>query len=97
MNTTCILISNTYTQDAYLNHIPTENRREVLCEELSNYSSEWHEARQNGLSLSYTLRTANVNYNGERIVEYKGVKYSIYRTYKDGDDIELYLAELAGV
>lgn len=92
----CFLVSNTYTEDEYLNRIPTQVPRPIICDERSVYSSEWHEAKQNGLSPSLTLVTAKVNYNGESTLIYKGKTFNIYRTYQVDDDIELYCEEVAG-
>ena len=39
----------------------------------------------------------NIYYMGEKIVEYNGMRYGIYRTYIAGDDIELYLEEKGGI
>lgn len=93
----CTLISQTYTKDAELNMIPTPIRKDVFCEEEEIYSSEFFEAKRSGLSASIMLKTATVNYSGEKFLEYKGNTYAIYRTYRKGDYIELYCEDKAGL
>lgn len=97
MTTFCKLISKTYTQDALLNFVETEVEREVLCEEEDMGGAEWHKAKQNGLSPRFMLKTATINYQGETELEYNGKRFNIYRTYKDGDKIELYCEVAAGL
>lgn len=97
MTGTCFLISRTYTKDDCSNLVPTEAKREVICDERSLSSSEFHNAKRDGLSPEIELITAKVNYGGEKIVEYKGIRYAIYRTYVRGDSIELYLEAKAGI
>lgn len=97
MTGTCYLVSHTYTKDDILNVVKADTRREVICETNSIRSSEFHEAMRDGLSPEIELRTAYVNYAGETEVEFGGEKFNVYRTYKDGDYIELYCEKVAGV
>ena len=97
MTSTCYLINRTYTKDDVSNLIPTESKREIICDVRSIRSSEFHEAKRDGLSPEYEVVTAKVNYNGEKILEYNGKKYGIYRTYINGDNIELYCEMKAGL
>lgn len=97
MTGTCYLISRTYTKDSNLNLVPTETRREIICEERSLSSSEFHNAKRDGLSPEIEIVTAKVNYQGEKILEYNGTRYGIYRTYVRGDSIELYCEIKAGI
>ncbi len=97
MTGVCELISMTYSKDEYLNIVREKSYREIIVEESSMYANEWHQAKQDGLSPSFVLRTAKVNYGGETTLRYQGKEYSIYRTYNYGDDIELYCQEVAGV
>ena len=36
------------------------------------------------------------DYDGELSVEYEGIEYSVYRTYVEGDNVELFLRKDAG-
>ena len=65
--------------------------REVFCEVGSVGMSETYEARSVGLFPEYrfVLRVAE-DYQNERLLMYRGVKYKVVRTYMSGDGIELY-------
>lgn len=71
----------------------------VFCKVESIQRDEFYRAGQNGMSPQYKFVTAKVNYNSEEILVYKGVRYSIYRTYEvpGTDDIELYAEDKVGV
>lgn len=92
---TAKLIALTVTYDSIRQPIYTESATEVFVEERAITRQEWFEAGRNGLNPVVELVTPFMNYNNERIVEYNGQRYSIYRTYRHGDNIELYL-ELKG-
>lgn len=78
-----------------------ESRRieNVFCKVESIQRDEFYRAGQNGMSPQYKFITAKVNYSNEEIAVYKGVRYSIYRTYEvpGTDDIELYAEDKVGV
>ena len=92
------LIPVSYTQDAAGVQRPTEGvPREVMCQVDSVTRSEFFEGGRNGLNPEYTFRMFFGDYQGERIVEYNGKRYSIYRTYHGrGDIIELYAERKGG-
>jgi SPP1 family predicted phage head-tail adaptor len=89
------LIGKTYTLDAIGQSIATETRTMVYVTEKSISRSEWYDAGQQGLNPSIQLSTPRCNYSGQREIEYEGRRYSVYRTYLNGDRVELYL-ELKG-
>lgn len=70
---------------------PGETLRQVFCTVGSVGMSETYEARSVGLSPEYRfeLRVAE-DYQGERLLIYRGVRYKIIRSYMSGDGIELY-------
>ena len=92
---TAVLIAQTVTYDAIGQPIPRETETEVYVEERAITRQEWAEAGRNGFNPVTELVTPFMNYNNDRIVRYKGQRYSVYRTYLHGDNIELYL-ELKG-
>lgn len=61
--------------------------------------NEWFKAGQNGMNPEIMLTTPAINYSGEDVIEYKKIRYGIYRTYhqEDSDEIELYLRRKGGV
>ena len=53
-----------------------------MCQVDSVTRSEFFEAGRNGLNPEFVFRVFFGDYEGgERLVEYRGKRYSIYRTY----------------
>ncbi|UZT82143.1 hypothetical protein [Caproicibacterium sp. BJN0003] len=68
----------------------------------SIYGNEDSNARQNGIKASARAIIRAEDYGGETILDYSGgrsteaVRYTVYRTYLDRDNIELYLSKKKG-
>lgn len=91
-STPIYLVSETYTEDAYGVLIPTPEKRLVYANVTSVSSAEFFEGGRNGLNPEYRMIMFAPDYEGEEIVEYKGVQYAVYRTYRARTDtIELYV------
>lgn len=90
------LISQTYVSDSIGNRVAAETMRSVFVTEQSVTRAEWSAAGQRGLNPSVVLKTPSVNYNGEKIIEYDGQRYGVYRTYEKDSEVELYLERKAG-
>ena len=85
------LVSVTYTQDAYQNEIKT--RRTVFAEKLPSYSNEFYAAGARGIELQHVMKVHAFEYEGEKLAEYAGQEYDIYRVYNKNEDwCELYLS-----
>lgn len=98
MDGVAYLISESYTQNDIGVQVPTSSKTSIFVREKSITRTEWRDAGHFGLNPSTVLVTPSVNYSGQRVVEYKGERYSVYRTFQtDSDDIELYLEKKAGV
>ena len=85
------------TQDAYGRWMETTPTvREVFAKVKSISRSEFFNAGRQGLNpdLQFTVFTGD--YNGETIIEYNGKTYAVYRTYEDGDYMELYVERKGG-
>ena len=69
----------------------TETARKVYCTVESVSRSEFYTALNAGIRPEYVFRLALAeDYQGERVVRYKGQKFRIIRTYMTSDDgIEL--------
>lgn len=92
------LIDCTYTTDVLGQQIATETSRQVFCDVKSVSQAEWFEGGRNGLKPEYKITMFLYDYNGEKVAEFDGVRYSIYRTFKAQNEvIELYLEAKAGV
>lgn len=91
------LITQTMTQDAYGVWHPSETSRSVFCQVNSVTRSEFFDGGRNGLNPEYEFTVFYGDYEGEPIVEYKGKRYSIYRTYlARNDTLELYAERKGG-
>lgn len=73
-------------------------RNLIFCTEKSVGQKEFYDADSRGLKAEYQLEIWAQDYNGETTAEYgvdengKAKQYKIYRTFKKGDKLELYLA-----
>ncbi|WP_186578047.1 phage head closure protein [Aquibacillus kalidii] len=85
-----ILISERIDVDNLGNQIPVEASKKVLCSVNSIGSNEFYNASVNGMKPEIEFIIHAYEYEGEQKVEYKGVTYSIIRTYKQSfEEIEL--------
>lgn len=72
----------------------TETPRKVYCEVRSVGMNELYAAQANGLHPSFVFKLNHkADYNGEKILTYKGSRYRIVRTYVNGISIELTVEE----
>ena len=89
------LITPVMAADAY--GIPQEStpqRRTVMARVESVTRSEFFDAGRNGLNPEYKFTMFQYDYQGEKIVEYNGRQYTVYRTYMGrSDTIELYVEQ----
>ena len=91
------LIGTTRTQDEYGIWHETPTARNVFCQVNSITRSEFFDAGRNGLNPEFMFSMFAGDYEGERVCEYRGQKYSIYRTYLGRNDvIELYAERKVG-
>lgn len=90
------LLSETYSQDAYGVTTKATTGRSAIADVQSVTGSEWFEGGRNGLNPEYRMRVHQSEYKGEEMLAYNGIIYSIYRTYMDGDIIELYVEKKKG-
>lgn len=85
-----ILISETYTEDEIGNQKPIEKKIPVLCSVKSIGRNEFYSAAVAGLKPDYVFIMHGYEYNGEKKVEFGGVKYKVVRSYsKDFEEVEL--------
>lgn len=95
---TITLITETRTQDDYGVWRTSETKTDVFCQVSSVTRAEFFDAGRNGLNPEYVFTMFFGDYNGERIVEYNGKRYAVYRTYHARTDIiELYVQREGGV
>jgi hypothetical protein len=59
--------------------------------------SEFYEGGRNGLNPEYRFTVFFADYEDETIIEYKGKRYAVYRTYLARNDrLELYVERKGG-
>lgn len=91
------LIAQSYEKDEYGVSRPTETAREVFCDVSNVTQTEFFEGGRNGLNPEYRFTLFFDDYNDERIVEYEGKRYAVYRTYLARTDVlELYVERKGG-
>ena len=91
------LIATAYNTDAYGVQWPTETKQKIYCNVSSVSASEWFEGGRNGLNPELRVTTFSADYSGEKILEYNGARFTIYRTYvAKNDTIELYCERREG-
>lgn len=64
--------------------------KEVFAKKTSVSQSEFFTAGQNGLRADCMFLVYTFEYSGELYIQHNGIVYTIYRTYVNGDNIELY-------
>lgn len=94
-----VLISESFEQDASGQWDEAETEITVAALLKSVNRAEFFKAGIEGLQPSFVAITPTVNYSGQKKARINGTDYAIYRTYLtgEGDEIELYLEEKAGV
>ena len=89
------LITETFQEDAY--GIPQkigETRTDVYAGIRSVSASEFFNAGREGLQPEWQFTMFLDDYDGQKIVEYNGRQYEVYRTYYGRSDrVELYVQE----
>lgn len=91
-----VLIAQTITTDDYNVEVISENERTVLCEVNSITQNEFFAAANTELNPELRFTVFFGDYEGESIVEYQGKRYAVYRTYRAGDYMELYVERKIG-
>ena len=92
------LISTRQKQDDLGQWLTEEAVRPVFCDVRSVSYSEWFEAGRNDMKPELSFVIYQYDYDGEKIVEYQGKRYGIYRTYVGTNDrLELYAESKGGV
>ena len=91
------LISETYSQNNIGAVYVTEDYHQVYAQVESVNASEFFEGGRSGLNPELRFTVFAYDYNGEKILEYSGDRYFIYRVYKGKNDtLELYTERRQG-
>ena len=85
------LVTETYSQNENGVQEKQETKRKIYVSVTSVNGQEWFEGGRNGLNPQYRFNMYSFEYLAERLIEYKGKTYTIYRTYQRNiDEIDLY-------
>lgn len=91
------LISSSWVKDKNGVNREIKTSRTVFCNVSSVSASEFFQAGQMGLKPEYRFTMFFYDYQNEEVLEYNGVRYTVYRTYHAANDlIELYANKVAG-
>lgn len=96
-STVITLIKTEYQKDAYGVSKAVKTSREVMAQVNSVTASEFFDGGRNGLNPEYKFTIFLFDYEGERVIEYNGLRYAVYRTYEGrNDNLELYCERKGG-
>lgn len=91
------LIAETFSEDEIGQQKAVETRREVFCRVGQISRTEWFNGGRNGLKPEMMFEIFHVDYAGEKSVEFKGSRYTVYRTYSpNSENVELYCERRVG-
>lgn len=91
------LIAETKTKNEYGVFETQTTSREVYAQVQSITRTEFFDAGRNGLNPEFEFTMFFGDYEGEKVVEYNGNTYAVYRTYQGRNDtIELYVERKGG-
>jgi len=91
------LVVDSYTQNEFGVMEKSTTRYKVFANVTSVTGQEWFEGGRNGLNPQFRFTLFSHDYHGEKVIEYQGVQYTIYRTYlRNVDEIELYTEKRKG-
>lgn len=92
------LVKQVETLDELNQPQTTETSKTFIVELRSISRAEFFEGRRGGLTPSFSFVISAFDYDGEKLVEYNGNRYAVYRTYETDDDhVELYCQEEGGI
>lgn len=91
------LIASTKEKDSRGVYQVTEATRKVFCSVESIGQREFFEGGAAGFKPQLKFTMFRYDYADEQVVEYKGTRYAVYRTYiRKDDNIELYVQKELG-
>lgn len=92
------LVSETESLDDLNQPTTIKTKSKKVVEFRSISGSEYFAGRKNNLSPQFSFILSAFDYQGEKIVEYNGETFAVYRTYEPDDDrIEIYCQVEGGV
>ncbi len=93
-----ILIPKKYKQDCIGQPVDIDNEIDPIPFTIGSVTrSEWSTAMQGGYEAEIMGTIFTAAYHGEKQALFHGTKYEIYRTFRNGDELEIYLGTRVGV
>lgn len=72
-----------------------ENKNTVFCNKKSVGYSEYYRSQQTGITVDFKVDVHTIDYAGEELAEFNGMRYTILKNYEiDDETIELTLSDL---
>lgn len=90
------LIAETMSLDEIGQPVSDESESTCICTVSSVTRAEWAAASQRALSPAAVVKVFFRDYHGEKLAEFGGERFDVYRTYQSGDYVELYLGTRIG-
>lgn len=91
------LVAEEYFKDEYGISRTITTKHKAYAQMNSITRAEFYDAGRNGLNPEFSITMFAGDYNGERVVEYDGKTYGVYRTYyARTDTVELYVERKGG-
>ena len=91
------LIQQTRTTDDIGQPSLSESTKSLICEVYSVSREEYAQGRQAGLDPAYVFVISRFGYSGERVVEFRGERLVVTRTYeRDENTVELHVERSVG-
>lgn len=76
----------------------SETATPIMCEVVPIARDEFFNGAQVGINPEFEFKINPVEYSGQKIIEYNGRRFSVYRSYQAGPDtLELYAEFVAGI
>ena len=90
------LITRTISTDDYGNELATETGKTVYCEVDSITQTEFYAAANTEIQPDHKFTVFFGDYDGQVVIDYQDERYTVYRTYRAGDYMELYAERKIG-
>lgn len=83
--------------DSIGNQIKTYTKRQVYASRNPIAQSEFFATHTAGIKPEHVFTVSALDYDGEEVIEWEGVLYSVYRTYENRNELtELYVEKKLG-
>lgn len=96
MDETLALATVQYKNNEYGVAVKTLSLREIFCKVKEISRSEFYQAKQQNLQAEYMFEIFYADYEHETLLKYDDTIYTIYRTFRRGDRLEIYAQRRLG-